>query len=90
MWGASAADKHVWRHRFHLISSQMHTLSLPATTKAEPDALTFALLKKAGRQEADAWLVAHGRDVGRRSTVDLAELFGMATATPPKAGVGTT
>ena len=90
LWGASAADKNVWRHRFHLIASHLHTQSLPATTKAEPDAETFALLKKAGRQEADAWLVAHGRHVGRRSTVDLTQLFGMATGAPPKAGVGTT
>ena len=75
LWRAPSKTRRIRRHRFHLISSHAHTRPLPAVTKAEPDAATFAFLKVAGRQEATAWLAAHARDVGRRSSVDLFALL---------------
>lgn len=76
LWRAPAAWRKIRRHRFHAISAEAHTRELPATSKAEPDAETFALLKEAGRQEAQAWLIRHADDLGRRSSWDLGTLLG--------------
>ena len=74
LW-AQPALRNIRRHRFHMISAQVHTRDLPVSSKVEPDAETFALLKAAGRHEAQAWLTRHGGDIGRRSSVDLATLL---------------
>jgi NTE family protein len=75
LWRAPPDTRNIWRHRFHLVSAQAHTQSLPPATKAEPDAGTFAVLKDAGRQEAAAWLAAHAQGVGKRSSADLAGII---------------
>ena len=69
--GSPRPVRNIHRHRFHLISSHVHTRVLPTSTKAEPDGETFALLKEAGRTEAARWLAEHGRDVGRRASLDM-------------------
>jgi NTE family protein len=73
---APTQTRNIWRHRFHLITAAAHTRNLPAISKAEPDADTFAFLKEAGRHEATAWLAAHGANVGRCSSAAPAALVG--------------
>jgi NTE family protein len=78
LWRAPLSWRNIRRHRFHAISAEAHTRELPASTKVEPDAETFALLKEAGRQEAQAWLSRHSDDIGRRSSIDLGTLLGIS------------
>lgn len=75
LWGAPQAWHNIRRHRFHMISAEPHTRALPVSTKIEPDAEIFTLLKAAGRREAQSWLAAHAADIGRRSSTDLTGLF---------------
>ena len=72
--GAPETTRAIHRHRFHLISSHVHTAPLPLKTKVEPDAETFAMLKAAGRQEASTWLMEHRDAVGKRSSVEMSKL----------------
>ncbi len=64
------------RHRFHLVEAGHHTAILPADSKIQPDRTTIARLFLAGQSEAGKWLERHGPDIGRRSTVDLAQHLG--------------
>jgi NTE family protein len=80
LWRAPPVWRNIRRHRFHSISAAAFTRELPVSTKAEPDAETFALLKKAGRHEAQAWLTQYGGAIGRRSSVDLTTLLGKSSS----------
>ncbi len=64
------------RHRFHLVEAGHHTAILPADSKIQPDRTTIARLFLAGQSEAGKWLERHGPDIGRRSTIDLAQHLG--------------
>ncbi|MCB1509597.1 MAG: patatin-like phospholipase family protein [Hyphomicrobiaceae bacterium] len=73
--------------RMHLIEAGRHTAGLGSETKALPDNGLLTYLHGAGRIEAKRWLERHGADVGKRSTVDIAErYFGSEpVALPPSA-----
>jgi NTE family protein len=62
--------------RLHLIDAD-DLVSRLSVEKALNASLAFLLrLKEEGRQRAQAWLRAHSGHLGRRSTVDMAQLFG--------------
>lgn len=63
------------RHRFHIIQAGRHTALLKPETRFKPDWTLFTQLHTAGRREAQKWLDRHGKDVGRRETVDLAATY---------------
>jgi NTE family protein len=48
---------------------------LNVATKSIPTPVILARLKEAGGAAADAFLKAHKKDLGKRSTVDLAAMF---------------
>ena len=62
------------RMRIHRISSDLMT-DLGASSKLNAEWAFLCKLRDEGRQCAEAFIVAHGRDVGRRSTFDIDELL---------------
>ncbi len=63
------------RHRFHLIEAGRHTSTLPPESKTRPERALLSYLHNSGREEARRWVARAKADVGRRSSVDLAERF---------------
>lgn len=79
-WGrARTPAQRLAKHRFHLIEAGHHTAILPADSKIQPDRTVISRLFLAGQAEAGKWLERHGADIGRRSTVDLAEHLGKSS-----------
>src|SRR5690606_20705000 len=74
-WWARAGTpaQRLAKHRFHLIEAGHHTAILPADSKIQPDRTIISRLFLAGYAEAGKALEQHRMDIGRRSTVDLAE-----------------
>ncbi len=68
------------RHRFHLVEAGHHTAILSADSKIQPDRTVISRLFLAGHTEAGKWLERHVTDVGRRSTVDLAQHLGRVSS----------
>ena len=62
------------RMRTHRIMTDKLT-DLGASSKLNAEGEFLALLKEEGRRSADEFLMAHGEDVGKRSTIDLDELL---------------
>ena len=74
---ASAEDAEVahWAHmRVHMIRSDM-LVELGASSKLNAEWAFLTLLRDEGRRAADAFLAAHGEDLGRRSTLDIDRLL---------------
>jgi NTE family protein len=74
----AAADNaevaHWSRMRVHLIRSEM-MVELGSSSKLNAEWAFLTLLRDEGRRAADAFLSAHGGDLGRRSTVDIDRLL---------------
>ncbi|MEC7259830.1 MAG: patatin-like phospholipase family protein, partial [Pseudomonadota bacterium] len=49
---------------------------LSVATKLMPNPLVLNRLKEAGRRAMDTFLADHRDDLGKRSTVDLAAMYG--------------
>ncbi|WP_263829781.1 patatin-like phospholipase family protein [Ruegeria aquimaris] len=60
----------------HMIADDALMNSLSVATKLVPVPQVLLRLKEAGREAAGRFLEAHKLDLGTRSTVDLAEMFG--------------
>ncbi|MCU9837496.1 patatin-like phospholipase family protein [Ruegeria sp. WL0004] len=60
----------------HMIADDALMNSLSVATKLVPVPQVLLRLKEAGREAAGRFLEAHKQDLGTRSTVDLAEMFG--------------
>ena len=71
MFGARGPMGQLARHRFHLIEAGEYTRLLRPESKVKADLGLFQSLFAAGRVEADKWLAAHARKIGRRGSVDL-------------------
>ncbi len=82
------------RHRFHLIEAGRHTNALPPESKMRPERALLTYLHNSGREEARRWIARAKDQVGRRSSIDLAERFlapltsiaGAPTGAPETAG----
>lgn len=62
--------------RFHMIGgSELESLGR-SESKLIPHAPFLQRLQAQGREHAQAWLVEHGTQVGKRSTIDVQALFG--------------
>jgi NTE family protein len=59
--------------RTHRIHGNAELADLGARTKTQTGATFLGQLFDIGRSAADAWLAYHRKDLGRRSTLDLAE-----------------
>jgi NTE family protein len=74
---ASADDAEVahWsRMRLHLIRSDM-LVELDSSSKLNAEWAFLCMLRDEGRRAADAFLAAHGKNLGHRSTVDIDQLL---------------
>ena len=74
---ASADDAEVahWsRMRMHLIRSDL-LVELDSSSKLNAEWAFLCLLRDEGRRAAAAFLTAHGKDLGQRSTVDIDRLL---------------
>lgn len=61
--------------RFHAIEATEVMSELSAESKLAANMQFFDMLKRLGRERAQAWLRTHHGDVGRRGTIDLGALF---------------
>ena len=60
--------------RVHMIRSDM-LVELGASSKLNAEWAFLTLLRDEGRRAADAFLAAHGKDLGHRSTLDIDRLL---------------
>lgn len=60
----------------HMIADDTLMTELSVATKMVPTPLVLNKLKEAGRAAANGFLLAHKTDLGKRSSVDLSEMFG--------------
>ena len=63
------------RVRVHMIADDKLMSQLSVATKTVPNAGLILQLKEAGRAAADTFLAGHIDDIGKRSTIDLKEMF---------------
>jgi len=68
-------ERRLRQARFHMIDGGKALLDYDPDTKLTAGLPLFDRLKSLGRKHGKAWLEANGRDVGKKSTVDIAELF---------------
>ncbi len=68
-------ERRIARTNFHVIEGQEDMGDLKAETKLMASERFFETLRDLGRARAAAWLRVHRAHVGKRSTVDLSELF---------------
>lgn len=71
-----------FRHHFHFNHIHMHSIradevmrDFTVTSKTNPDWDFLVLLRDQGRLLAESWLNAHINDIGKRSTINLREIF---------------
>ncbi|MDW5416194.1 patatin-like phospholipase family protein [Iodobacter sp. CM08] len=69
----SKLDRHIARTHFHLIEAEMGQFN--AESKLAVNLKFFTTLKEMGREAGKKWLAGHYADLGRSSSVDLAEVF---------------
>lgn len=72
-WGR--LERRLQKMRFHMIDSSDLVSLLRSETKLLAHGPFLELLRGQGRQRAADWLVAHSEGVGRRSTIDVKNLF---------------
>lgn len=68
-------ERRLARVNFHVIDTQEQMHLLKTETKLAANMRFFDMLKNLGRARAQSWLHTHHGQIGKRSTVDLAELF---------------
>ncbi len=59
----------------HMIADDDLMNNLNVATKTIPTAVILARLKEAGEAAADTFLKNHKKDIGKRSSVNLTEMF---------------
>lgn len=68
-------SKHYKRMRMHMIEAHSDVQELNASSKLNATWPFFCFLREKGRQRAENWLRAHLPDVGKRSSVNIREMF---------------
>ncbi len=63
------------RVNIHMIADDALMGQLSVATKMTPNPAVIASLKEAGYNAADTFLADHAKDIGKRSSVDLPEMF---------------
>jgi NTE family protein len=62
--------------RIHMVSDDALMTELSVASKMVPTPATLAALFEAGKAAAERFLSLHGDDLGRKSSVDLPEMYG--------------
>lgn len=68
-------ERHLQQSHFHLIEAEELLSQLAAETRMTPSLAFVNMLRDQGRSRAQAWLTDHFAALGRRSSVDLGQLF---------------
>ncbi len=68
-------ERRLKRVNFHLIEAADYMSTLAAETKMTTSLSFLEKLRDKGRARASDWLAAHERDLGRRSSIDIVEMF---------------
>jgi len=63
------------RLNFHMIDPDGALENLPSATRVTPDGELLGKLKEMGQQQAELWLRQNGEHIGKRSSIDIAEVF---------------
>jgi len=74
-WQRGQLERRLHQTHFHLIEASTVMSELHAETKLAASQQFFAQLFELGRERAQTWLAASAPQVGRRSSVDLMDLF---------------
>jgi NTE family protein len=74
-WRRGDLERRLAGTQFHVIEASEVLRELSAESKVAANLRFFEMLFTLGRERAGAWLSAHQADVGRRSSVDLEDLF---------------
>lgn len=75
-WRLGRLERRLVCANFHVIEVEEAMHELAAETRLAASERFFEMLRDLGRSRAAAWLARHHAQIGRRSSVDLAELFG--------------
>jgi NTE family protein len=59
----------------HLVEDEATLSSLGASSKLNAEPAFIDMLFQRGRVAADAWLMRHSADIGKKSTIDIRKLF---------------
>lgn len=73
---AGRLERRLRRMRYHLVEAQDLLGRLPGETRLIAHLPFLQRLRDQGRARAEGWLSVHGRQLGRRSSVDLLRWFG--------------
>jgi len=76
LFAVGRLERRLRRLKIHLIEADQFLSEQSGVSKADNDAAFLSSLRDRGRKQADAWLRYNFRLLGRRSSVDLPELFG--------------
>jgi NTE family protein len=79
---APARQRRILAHRFHVIDGSPHTIPLATGSQLTPDWDMLVHLHDAGWRDTTAWIVDNAREIGKQSTVDLAERYLPRTPIP--------
>ena len=69
-------ERRLHKLRFHLIEAERHMRTLPYESKLAAHLPFFESLRDKGRERARRWLRSTHADVGRKSSLNLASVFG--------------
>jgi NTE family protein len=75
MFRVGRFERRLSQVNFHVIDAQEHVHDLKTETKLAANMRFFQMLRDLGRARARGWLQENHAQIGKRSTVDLAELF---------------
>ncbi len=75
-WRLGRIERRLAYTNFHIIEVEEAMNQFAAETKLAVNRRFFEMLRDLGRARAATWLAQHHAHIGRRSTVDLSELFG--------------
>ncbi|MBS1197680.1 MAG: Patatin [Proteobacteria bacterium] len=68
-------ERRIAKTHFHVIEAEDIIRELPSETKLAANKWFFEMLRDCGRERAKAWLDANARNISKRSTVQLTNLF---------------
>ena len=75
MFSLGRFERRLAQVKFHVIDAPEHVHDLKTETKLAANMRFFEMLRDLGRARAQGWLQENHAQIGKRSTVDLAELF---------------
>lgn len=81
-WWPFGLERRLRALRFHVIDSEDFLRKLDGAKALNTSLAFLRELRDEGRARADAWLAAHRASLGRRSSADIATLFGPPAQSP--------